>query len=141
MRLAPLSPLLLIAIASIAAAKPVAVSAPPALSYTAEQAEEGAKLYAQRCAMCHGRALEGTYETPGLTGKFVANWGRRPLSDLYDYMGRAMPQFAPGSLTHEDNARLIAFLLKANGAPAGTAPLPVDGAALRKLRLEPPKRP
>jgi mono/diheme cytochrome c family protein len=140
MHLRPLPPLLLIAMASIAPAKPAAPAPSPAPSYTAEQAEAGAQLYAQRCAMCHGRALEGTYETPGLTGKFIANWGRRPLSDLYDYLGRAMPQFAPGSLTHEENARLVAFLLKANGAPAGAAPLPADSAALRKLVLEPPSR-
>jgi len=86
--------------------------------------------------MCHGRALGGTFETPGLTGKFLANWGKRPLGDLYDYVGRAMPQFAPGTLTPQDNARLLAFLLKANGMPAGPAPLPADSVALHAIALE-----
>ena len=68
---------------------------PPRGFYSAAAAEEGARLYAERCAMCHGAALEGTHEVPGLTGKFVANWAGRPVGDLPAYLGRAMPQFAP----------------------------------------------
>jgi mono/diheme cytochrome c family protein len=108
--------------------------------YSAEQASEGAQLYARRCAMCHGASLEGTVETPELVGKFVANWADRPLANLYDYLARAMPQNAPGSLAPQDNARVVAFLLQANGAPAGKAPLPADSAALRRLSFDPVKR-
>ena len=66
----------------------------------------------------------------------MANWGGRPLSDLFDYLARAMPQSAPGTLTAQDNARLMAFILRANGAPAGNAPLPADGAALRRMSYD-----
>jgi len=106
--------------------------------YTAAQADEGARLYAVQCAMCHGARLEGTVETPGLVGKFVANWADRPLVDLFDYLARAMPQGSPGSLAPEDNARLVAFILRVNGAPAGDAPLPTDAAALRRITLNAP---
>lgn len=116
-------------------ALPPARSASPA--YTAAQADAGGQIYAQRCAMCHGLRLEGTYETPGLTGKFIANWGNRPLGDLFDYLARAMPQFAPGTLTPEEDARIVAFLLKENGVPAGTIALPADSAALRGVRMGP----
>jgi len=105
--------------------------------YTDLQAGEGARVYAVRCAMCHGTGLAGTVETPGLTGKFMANWSGRPLGDLYDYLARAMPQSAPGTLSAEDNVRLIAFLLKANGAPAGASALPGDSAALHRVMFEP----
>jgi cytochrome c5 len=122
-------------------------SAAPALSkgtqagvYSAEQASEGAQVYARRCAMCHGARLEGTVETPELVGKFVADWADRPLVNLYDYLARAMPQNAPGTLTPQDNARLLAFLLQANGAPAGKASLPADPAVLRRLNLDPVTR-
>jgi len=108
--------------------------------YTAEQAAEGAQVYARRCAMCHGARLEGTVETPELIGKFVANWADRPLANLYDYLARAMPQNAPGSLPPQDNARVLAFLLRANGAPAGKAPLPADPASLRRLNIDPVQR-
>lgn len=96
---------------------------PAAGLYTAQQAGEGEAIYAERCAMCHGPALEGTFETPALTGRFVANWARRPAGDLYAYLARAMPQFAPGSLSTEDDARLVAFILARNGYPAGPVPL------------------
>jgi mono/diheme cytochrome c family protein len=104
--------------------------------YSAEQADEGARVYAAQCAMCHGARLEGTVETPGLTGKFVANWAGRPLGDLFDYLARAMPQSSPGRLAPEDNARLVAFILKANGAPAGDARLPADRTALRRINFD-----
>ena len=105
--------------------------------YSVDQADEGARIYAVQCAMCHGARLEGTVETPGLTGKFVANWAGRPLGDLYDYLARAMPQSSPGKLAPEDNARLLAFILRANGAPPGNARLPADSAALSRLAFEP----
>jgi len=105
--------------------------------YSAAQADEGAQVYAMQCAMCHGARLEGTVETPGLVGKFVANWANRPLGDLFDYLARAMPQSSPGRLTPQDNARLVAFILRANGAPAGDAPLPADAAALRRTVFDP----
>lgn len=126
-----------LAIAALSAAAPLAAKGTAAGAYAAQQADEGARIYAVRCAMCHGARLEGTVETPGLTGKFVANWAGRPVGDLYDYLGRAMPQMAPGSLAPQENVRLVAFLLRANGAPAGPAPLPADSAALRRISFEP----
>ena len=104
--------------------------------YTAQQADEGARIYAVQCAMCHGARLEGTVETPGLVGKFVANWAGRPLGDLLDYLARAMPQSSPGKLSAADNARLVAFILRANGAPSGDSPLPTDAAPLRRLTFD-----
>jgi mono/diheme cytochrome c family protein len=105
--------------------------------YTEDQAQAGAQLYATRCAMCHGRLLEGTFETPGLQNRFIVNWSKAPLSELYDYLGRAMPQFAPGSLKPDENAKIVAYLLKANAQPAGAKPLPADTAALKRILLEP----
>lgn len=105
--------------------------------YTDAQAADGAKLYATRCAMCHGRQLEGTYEIPALQGRFIANWSRAPLSNLNDYIARAMPQFAPGSLKPDETASIIAYLLKQNDLPAGTEALPVGGAGMARIMLEP----
>lgn len=106
-------------------------------AYSEEQAQAGATLYAGRCAMCHGKALEGTFETPSLQGKFIANWSKAPIGDLTAYIGRAMPQFAPGSLTPEDTSKIVAFLLKSNGLPAGATALPSDPASLKRIMLEP----
>ena len=109
--------------------------------YTTVQASEGAQVYARQCGMCHGARLEGTVETPGLTGKFVANWGSRPLGNLFDYLARAMPQTSPGTLDAQDNARLIAFILQANGAPPGDTALPADRGTLNRLEFEAPGNP
>jgi mono/diheme cytochrome c family protein len=104
--------------------------------YSIAQADEGARIYAVHCAMCHGPRLEGTVETPGLVGKFVAGWAGRPIVELYDYIARAMPQGSPGKLAPEDNARVVAFILRANGAPAGEDRLPADAAALRRIAFD-----
>jgi mono/diheme cytochrome c family protein len=125
------------AIVALAAGAPAFSKGSQSGVYTAAQADEGARVYATQCAMCHGARLEGTVETPGLVGKFVANWAGRPLGDLFDYLGRAMPQGSPGRLDPQDNARLVAFILRANGAPAGDAALPADAAALRRITFDP----
>nr|WP_301183105.1 cytochrome c [Sphingomonas quercus] len=123
----------------------LAVAAPgqrPAAStatgvYSEAQAAQGAMLYKDACAACHGETLAGTYEIPALTGRFLRNWSNGSVGTLFDYIGRAMPQMAPGSLTPEDNARIVAYLLKANGMPAGAQPLPADQGALDRIAFAP----
>lgn len=137
-------PLALAALAAAALAIGAASPAPKNTrqgAYTEEQADAGARLYAGRCAMCHGKMLEGTYETPGLQGKFIANWSKAPVADLSAYLARAMPQFAPGSLKPAETAQIVAYLLKANGLPAGALPLPEGGPALARIMLEPQASP
>lgn len=105
--------------------------------YTEAQAAEGAALYQGACAMCHGESLSGTYEIPPLTGRFLRNWSNGSVGTLFDYVSRAMPQMAPGSLSPEDNARIVAYLLKQNGMPAGARPLSSDQAALENIAFVP----
>lgn len=130
-----LFPALMVGILSIAAT-PAPVSTRSGV-YTDAQATDGGKLYAIRCAMCHGRQLEGSYEIPALQGRFIANWSRAPLSNLNDYIARAMPQFAPGSLKPDETAQIIAYLLKENDLPAGSRSLPSGGAGMARIMLEP----
>jgi mono/diheme cytochrome c family protein len=106
-------------------------------AYTEAQAAEGATLYKAACAMCHGDNMMGTFEVPSLTGRFVAHWSNGSVGALFDYVSNAMPQMAPGSLAPEDNAKIVAYLLKANGMPAGAKPLPSDPAVLKAIAFEP----
>lgn len=139
MKVRAVLPVLGVVVPVVAALSAATAAVPVARGlYTDGQAAEGAVLYAQQCAMCHGAALEGTFEVPGLTGKFVANWAGRPLGDLYGYLGRAMPQFAPGTLAPADNARIVAFLLKTNGYPAGATPLAAGSTQLTATLPAPP---
>jgi mono/diheme cytochrome c family protein len=109
-------------------------------AYTEAQATEGATLYKAACAACHGESLAGSFEVPGLTGTFMARWSNGSVGTLFDYVSNAMPQMAPGSLGAEDNAKIVAYLLQANGMPAGAKPLPSDAAALKGIAFEPVKR-
>lgn len=104
--------------------------------YTVEQAHRGGEIYARSCAMCHGADLAGTYEISPLKGRFLANWNHAPVGRLYDYVSRAMPQMAPGSLSPDQNVAVVAYLLQQNGMPAGPKPLPHDGKALDAITIE-----
>jgi len=124
-------------VATVALVPIAALSAPSVKSlYSEAQATEGATLYAQRCAMCHGKTLEGTWEIPTLKGRFLNNWNHAPVARLFDYVSKAMPQMAPGSLTPDQNAKIVAYILKENGAPAGATALPTDTAAMGNATIE-----
>ena len=124
------------ALVSIAAAPAPAPSTMTGI-YTIAQAEDGKALYDGACAMCHGPGLHGSFEVPPLTGMFVARWSNASVGALHDYVRKQMPLFAPGSLSAEDNAKIVAYMLRANGYPAGPAPLPSDSAALAKIAFVP----
>ncbi len=137
--------LALAALPALALAASLGAAAQPGAStahgvYTTAQAAEGATLYKGACATCHGESLSGSFEIPPLTGIFVARWSTESVGALFDYVSHAMPQMAPGSLSADDNAKIVAYLLQANGMPAGATPLPSDPATLKAIAFEPVKR-
>jgi len=102
--------------------------------YTSEQAVRGQALYKQRCASCHGNALQGAV-APALTGAaFVAYWGG-PLSDLADKIRYTMPADGAGTLTPQQSVDLVAHLLQVGKFPAGKTELAADEAALKGIAL------
>lgn len=87
-------------------------------------ARTGAAIYAARCAACHGASgREGP--DPVLVGGRGSLASAAPLQTIgsywpyattvYDYVHRAMPFTAPGSLTADEVYAVTAFLLHANG--------------------------
>jgi mono/diheme cytochrome c family protein len=105
--------------------------------YAEAQALRGAGLYAENCAQCHTRTLERSSLAPALTGPaFVARWTRdKPLSDVFDYMRSSMPLNSPGGLSLQQNADLLAFLLKKSGYQAGNSALPSTSAQLASVKV------
>jgi mono/diheme cytochrome c family protein len=110
--------------------------------YSDAQASRGQALYAQRCAGCHGPALEGA-QAPPLAGEaFVGKFRQEPLSALFIKIRYTMPPAPPAPapepgqkpapvaprLTPEQGADLVAHLLKTNGLPAGKADFPAADA-------------
>jgi S-disulfanyl-L-cysteine oxidoreductase SoxD len=104
--------------------------------YTAEQTRRGETAYLSACASCHGTALEGGDMTPPLVGgAFTSNWNDLTVGDLFERIRTTMPLDKPGQLSRQQNADTIAFILKANGWPAGATELPPETGALKQIRI------
>ncbi len=107
-----------------AAAISTATAANNAL-YTPAQAAAGAKVYAESCARCHGADLSGV-SGPALKGADLAAsgaQGKLTVGDIFKYTRNMMPAGNPGSLTYDQYVDVMAFILRENGNPAGSAPL------------------
>ena len=86
--------------------------------------QQGEKVYAAQCASCHGGKLEG-----GIGDKLIGGRGSLSAKDgkqapvktmesywpyattLWDYIKRAMPFSAPGSLSNDDVYAVTAYIL------------------------------
>jgi cytochrome c len=103
--------------------------------YTAQQATRGEALYQAQCSACHGEQLRGN-DAPGLTGpEFFSNWDGRTVKDLFDKIKTSMPQGSEGSLTGNQTADVIAFVLSRAGFPAGGSELPESSNTLADVKL------
>jgi mono/diheme cytochrome c family protein len=89
--------------------------------YTEEQATRGEALYGEHCVRCHGATLQGNGEgAKSLTdATFKSTWNGISMGALFDRVRLSMPQDKPGSLTRQQVADLLAFILRANKFPAG----------------------
>jgi quinoprotein glucose dehydrogenase len=105
--------------------------------YTDAQAMRGEMAYLQECANCHGTALEGGDMTPPLLGgTFTSNWNDLTAGDLFERIRLTMPLDRPGKLTRQQNADVIAFVMRANAWPGGKTELPADAAALKQIKIQ-----
>jgi len=97
--------------------------------YTAEQATIGQTTYQTVCAKCHQADMRGAFEAPPLVGPaFMNAWRGRSTYELYNKIATSMPQDNPRSLSDQAVESLVAFILRANGAPAGNTALTVATA-------------
>ncbi len=88
-------------------------------------AVEGAKIFAAGCARCHGKNGEGKYPFPRLVGGVGTLNTPTPTrssgsylpyaTTIWDFINRAMPRGAEGTLTPNDIYALTAFILFKNG--------------------------
>jgi S-disulfanyl-L-cysteine oxidoreductase SoxD len=102
----------------------------------------GRDVFAQQCAACHGEKGEG-----GVGDRLVGGQGTlatsKPVrtvgsywpyaSTLFDYIRRAMPQNAPGSLSNDDTYAVSAYILNLNGlVPDATT---LDAKSLAEIKM------
>jgi len=105
--------------------------------YSAEQAARGSELYMGTCAQCHGPQLGGIDAAPALTGGgFASNWNGVTLGDMVERIRISMPQNAPGSLSRQQVADVLAYMLRANGFPPGPKELPRQTAFLKQIAYQ-----
>jgi len=108
---------------------------------------DGATLYAQKCASCHGKNGEGaTFDRlvatdSGKNFDFAIN-AKLPravgnywpyATTLYDYTYRAMPFTQPGTLTPDETYALVAYILALNKIVPADAVM--DQASLPKVKM------
>ena len=107
-------------------------------------ATDGAKIYAQKCAACHGRNGEGV---GGLAPRLVGGKGSlttpNPVetvgssypfaTTLWTYINRSMPATKPGSLSADEVYALSAFVLYRNEIIKESDVL--DAKTLPKIRM------
>jgi len=105
--------------------------------YSQAQAERGRGLYQDQCASCHGSELTGGEMAPPLSGgEFMAGWDGLTIGDLFERIRISMPQNAPGSLSGQQNADILAFVFSVNKFPAGETELPKEAGILKTIKFE-----
>lgn len=88
--------------------------------YTAEQAQAGLAVYRAACSACHLESLQGRFEAPELAGpNFRAQWSDVPVTELLNYIRETMPVTEPASLSDDEYAAIVAYMLSENGVLPG----------------------
>jgi hypothetical protein len=105
--------------------------------YTEEQANKGGALYRLNCAMCHGETLDGIDTAAALKGDlFNASWNGATLDQLSDRIRLSMPLDRPASLSRNQVADIIAYILRVNQFPTGAMSLDASADALARVKYE-----
>jgi len=88
-------------------------------------AVEGAKLFAAKCSMCHGKNAEGNFPYARLAGGVGTLNTPTPIrssgsylpyaTTIWDFINRAMPRDAEGTLSPSEVYAITAFILFKNG--------------------------
>ncbi len=98
------------------------------ITFTEEQAGQGAEVFSRACLSCHPRKDMSNID-------FRVKWNGRTAFDFLELVRSTMPQDSPGSLAREDYVGLTAYVAKLNGVAPGSVVLPEDEASLKKLIL------
>jgi len=128
----------------------IPASAGPAVTpgfYTDAQARRGQVLFGKVCTPCHtstpdfpASRLAGRGFALGSQKIFIDVGGRYlqkypSVYHIYRRVRDSMPSYDATSVSPIDKVDIVAYLLKANGLPAGDVPLPPDTTAMKTLRI------
>ena len=108
---------------------------------------EGATIYAEKCASCHGKTGEGAsferlvatdagknfdFATNAKLPRAIGNYWPYATT-LYDYTYRAMPFMQPGTLSANETYSLVAYILALNKIVPEDAVM--DASTLPKVKM------
>ena len=132
----PLAAALTLSIVIIAApATPAQTSARDGV-FSREQVERGRAAYGTQCARCHGETLGGGENSPALVDEsFFRIWDGKSVGDLVEYTRKTMPSDGPGTVSRRRCIDIAAYLLSANGFPAGDRDFPTELDALNQITI------
>src|SRR5262245_33765972 len=104
-------------------------------SFTPAQVTAGQASYRQNCASCHGQNLDdGEFAPPIRGAEFRQAWFGRSADVLYEKI-ETMPPTAPRSLSGQQYAEVMAYVMSQNALAAADKPLPSDLTALKAILL------
>ncbi len=94
--------------------------------YTTAQAARGKDTFQQTCSSCHNVDLNGSARAPALRGDgFLKHWDNGSTHALFVKMRDSMPENSPEAVSEQEKVDILAYLLQANGFPAGKTELSV----------------
>ena len=108
--------------------------------YTVDQAKRGRALYDRRCVLCHLERGQGNASMPEIVGQsleregdalapavagdaFLQKWGGRNAWELFSVMTSTMPVGGAKTLSPQEYADVLAYLLELSRLPAGSQEL------------------
>lgn len=96
--------------------------------YTRSQASRGEQVFLQECSLCHGAAQ--------FTGSaFQKGWTGRTANDLFEFIRTSMPFDAPGRLSLDQYADIIAHIFSLNDLPPGDEELRGETEHLERIHI------
>ncbi len=106
--------------------------------YSVDQGKRGKAHYDAFCAPCHVGDLSGTLAAdtgaPPLRGApFLTSMEQKGVAAVFDYIKATMPADDPASLEDDEYVDILAYLIQANGFPAGAREL--TAADLPRVRV------
>jgi mono/diheme cytochrome c family protein len=104
--------------------------------FSADQAKRGEASTNKNCAKCHSTDLAGGQDGPALVGADVLQaWNGMTVGELFDRVKTTMPADAPRSLSPQETADVVAYILSLNKCPTGEKELPSEMEALGQIRI------
>lgn len=128
MKILVIAAVAIVATASGAQAQGSDVKPASAGVYKEEQAIRGDTVFQRTCLSCHTPTFHADEQ-------FRMNWIGRTVYDLFKLLKTTMPEDNIGGLSDDDYTRVIAYILKLNGFPAGADSLSADTLAQKRIRI------